>query len=101
MKDQPSPILDSIGFSRRSSHMRSVRKAQKSLPRSPRKRNVVVLSLAKKFHLRTLPQHSQSNKGRPKQDLDGDEKSWLTNFLVRQDITYTTPEKRDKSTWVK
>ena len=50
MKDQPSPISDSIeeGFSQRSSHVGSVRKAEKSLPRSPRKRNAVVSSLTKK-----------------------------------------------------
>ena len=40
--------------------MRSVRKAEESLPRSPRKKNDVVSSLAKKFQLRILPQHSQS-----------------------------------------
>ena len=60
MKDQPSQISDSIdeGFSQRSSHMMSVRKAEKSLSRSPRKRNAVVSSLAKKFQLRIPPQHS-------------------------------------------
>ena len=98
MKDQPSPISDSTeeGFSQRSSHLRSVRKAEKSLPRSPRKRNAVVSSLTKKFQLRVLPQDSQSNRGRPKQDLDANEKSWLIDFLDRQDITYTTPGKRDQ-----
>ena len=97
-KDQPSLISDSIeeGFSQRSSHTRSVRKAKKSFPRSPRKGNTAVSSLAKKFQLRILPQHSQSNRGRPKQDLDADEKSWLIDFLDRQDITYTTPGKRDQ-----
>ena len=77
MKDQPSPISDSIeeGFSQRSSHMRSVRKAEKSLSRSPRKKNAVVSSLAKMFLVRILPHHSQSNAGRPKQDLDADKKS--------------------------
>ena len=82
MKDQPSPISDSIeeGFSQRSSHMRSVRKAEKSLSRSPRKKNAVVSSLAKMLLLRILHHHSQSNTGRPKQDLDADEKSyWLTS----------------------
>ena len=43
--------------------MRSVRKAEKSLPRSPRKRNAVASSLAKKFQLRILPQHLQGNGG--------------------------------------
>ena len=90
MKDQPSPISDSIeeGFSQRSSHMRSVRKAEKSLSRSPRKRNAVVSSLAKKFQLRILPQHSQSNRGRQSKILMQTKKSWLIEFLDRLDITY-------------
>ena len=77
MKDQPLPISDSFeeGFSQRSSHMKPVSKAEKSLPRSPGKRNAVVSSLSKKFQLRMLPQHSQINRRRPKQDLDVDEKS--------------------------
>ena len=74
--------------------MRSVRKAEKSLSGSPQKRNAVASSLAKKFHLRILPQHLQSNRGRTKQDLDADEKSWLIDFLDRQGIMYTTPGKR-------
>ena len=98
MKDQPLSVSDSFeeGFTQRSSHMKSVRKAKKSLSRIPRKRNAVASSFAKKFQLRILPQHSQSNRGRPKQDLDADEKSWLIDFLDRQDITYTTPGKRDQ-----
>ena len=98
MKDQPSPISDSTdeGFNQRPSHTRLFKKAEKSLPRSPRKRNAVVSNSAKKFQLRIqlikqknccsilfysilfysiLPQHSQSNGGQPKQDLDADEKS--------------------------
>ena len=43
-----------------------------------------------------LPQHSQINRRRPKQDLDVDEKSWLIDCLDRQDFTYTTPGKRDQ-----
>ena len=59
MKDQPSPIADSTeeGFSQRSSHFRSVRKAEKALPRSPRKRNAVVSSLGKKFRVYYLNIH--------------------------------------------
>ena len=98
MKDQPLSVSDSFeeGFTQRSSHMKSVRKAKKSLSRIPRKRNAVVSSFAKKFQLRILPQHSQSNRGRPKQDLDADEKSWLIDFIDRQDITCTSPGKRDQ-----
>ena len=53
-------------------------------------------SLAKKFQLRILPQHSQSNRGRPKQDIDADKKFWLIDFLDRQDITLTIPGKSDQ-----
>ena len=53
--------------------MRSLKKAERSLPKSPRRRNAVVSSLAKKFQFRILPQ--QINRGRPKQILDVDEKS--------------------------
>ena len=44
------------GFSQRSSKLRSIKKAKKALPKSPRKRNVVVTNLAKKFQLRMVPQ---------------------------------------------
>ena len=43
--------------------MKSVRKTEKALLRSPRKRNAVVSCLAKTFQLPILPKHSQSNRG--------------------------------------
>ena len=94
--EQPSPTSNSTeeGFSQRSSYMRSFKKVERSLPKSPRRRNAVVSSLAKKFQLRILPQ--QNNRGRPKQILDADEKSWLIDFLDRPDITYTMPGKREQ-----
>ena len=94
--EQPSPTSNSTeeGFSQRSSYMRSLKKAERSLPKNPRRRNAVVSSLAKKFQLRILPQ--QNNRGRPKQILDADEKSWLIDFLDRPDITYTMPGKKEQ-----
>ena len=94
--EQPSPTSNSTveGFSQRSSYMKSLKKAKRSLPKSPRRRNAVVSSLAKKFQLQILPQ--QNNRGRPKEILDADEKSWLIDFLDRHDITYTMPGKRDQ-----
>ena len=76
--------------------MRSVRKAEKSLLRSPRKEEECCCAKLGKKVSRILPQHSQSNRRRPKQDLDADEKSWLIDFTDRQDITRTTPGKRDQ-----
>ena len=94
--EQPSPTSNSTEeeFSQRSSYMKSLKKAERSLPKSPRRRNAVVSSLEKKFQLRILPQ--QNNRGLPKQILDADEKSWLINFLDRPDITYTMLGKRDQ-----
>ena len=80
------------GFSQRSK-LCSIKKAEKALPKSLRKRNAVVTSLAKKFQLCIVPQ--SENRGRPKLELNKEEKSWLTDFLGRPDITYVTPGKRD------
>ena len=62
-----------------------MRKAERTLSKSPRKKNDVVLSLAKTFQLRIMPQ--TNNKGRPKKELEMDEKFWLFDFLDRPDIT--------------
>ena len=89
----PSTSSSSEGFAQRSTHMRSVRKAVKALPKSPRKQKAVVTSLAKKFNLRILP---QNRSGRKKQDLSEEEESWLRKFFGRPDITYVTPGKNDQ-----
>ena len=73
-------------FSLWSTHLRSMRKVERALPKSARKRDNVVSSLAKKFQLRIMPQ--TNNIGRPKQELETDEKSWLLDFLDRPGITY-------------
>ena len=74
--------------------MRSVRKAVKALPKSPRKQKAVVTSLAKKLDLRILPQNRSRRK---KQDLSQEEESWLRKFFGRPDITYETPGKKRPS----
>ena len=51
-------------------------------------------SLAKKFPLGIVPQ--SENRGRPKLELNKEEKSWLTDFLGRPNITYVTPGKGDQ-----
>ena len=89
----PSTSSSSEGFAQCSTHMRSVRKAVKALPKSPRKQKAVVTSLAKKFNLRILP---QNRSGRKKQDLSEEEESWLRKFFGRPDITYVTPGKNDQ-----
>ena len=64
----------SSSFSSKQILNRSIKKAERSLPLSPRKKVEVIGSLAKKFKLRI---------------------EWLENFLESADITYTTPGRRD------
>ena len=75
--------------------MRPLSKAEKSLPRSPGKRNAVVSSLSKSFNcICYLSIHKLIED---EQDLDADEKSWLIDCLDRQDFTHITPGKRDQA----
>ena len=82
------------GFSQRSTYMQSFRKAEKALPKSPRKQKAVVKSLAKKFELKIAPQ--QNSRGRKRQELYEEEQLWLSKFLSQPDITYVTPDKKDQ-----
>jgi len=76
----------------RATLMRSLRKAEKSLPKSPRKQKAVVQGLAKKFNLRIV---QTEKRGRKLNALADDERTWLNDFLNRLDIVYITPGKND------
>ena len=82
------------GFSQRSTYMLSLRKAEKALPKSPRKQKAVVTSFAEKFELKIAPQ--QNNRGSKRQEITEEEQSWLSEFLSQPDITYVTPGKKDQ-----
>ena len=88
---RPSASVSTPAFSQRSTQMRSLKKAEKALPRSPNKKKAVVASLCKKFQLRIVPQ----NRGRKKQELNEDEIAWLTEFLDRPVVSLITPGKND------
>ena len=85
------------GFIQRPTYMRSLWKAEKTLPKSPRKQKAVVTSLAKKFKLKIAPQ--QKNRGWKRQEITEEEQSWLSQFLSQPDITCVTPGKKDKFIW--
>ena len=76
----------------RATLMRSLRKAEKSLPKSPRKQKAVVQGLAKKFNLRIV---QTEKRGRKLNALADDERTWLNDFLNRPDIVHITPVKND------
>ena len=89
-KERPST---SSSFSSKQILNRSIKKAERSLPFSPRRKAEVTGSLAKKFKLRIAV--AKNKTGRKKNKLNQEEREWLENFLERADITYTTPGRRD------
>lgn len=66
--------------------------AEKSLPKSPRKREEVVKIMAKKF---LKIQFRGKGGGRQKQILSDEEEEWLSTFMDRADISRQTPGRKD------
>ena len=62
------------------------------MPRSPHKKAEVVERLATKYKLRI---NLQQNRGRPRRELNEEEKICLIEFLNRSDISYTNPGRKD------
>ena len=77
----------SPSFSSKQILNRSIKKAERLLPLSPRKKVEVIGSLSKKFKLRIAVVKSKAE--RKKNELSQEEREWLKNFLERADITYT------------
>ena len=85
-----------VDFAHRSTKIRSIKKVEKALPKSPTKQKAVVRSLAQKFQLKILPLNEPPKRGRKKNELDEQESDWLEEFFNRSDVTYTTPGKKDQ-----
>ena len=75
----------SSSFSSKQVLNRSIKKAERSLPLSPRKEVEVIGSLAKKFRLSIAV--AKNKTGRKKNELSQEEREPLENFLERADIT--------------
>ena len=63
------------------------------LPKSPHKKVEVIEKLAEKYQVKF--QFKKGSSGRPRKDLNKEEKDWLIEFLSRADLTYTNPERND------
>ena len=72
---------------------RSIQKVAKTLPKSPRKHKEVISALENKFKPRINP--TQSKAERQKNESTEIEKEWFKNILVKPDITYVTPGRKD------
>lgn len=85
-----SPLSSS--FSSTQSRSRSIKRAEKSLPESPRKRVEVIGNLAKKYEIKI---DLGPKRGRKLIEMSEENVAWLTNILERSDITYMNPGKND------
>ena len=79
-------------FSSRQTLHRSLRRADSHLPKSPHKKAEIMQRLATKYKLRII---FQQNRGRPRKELNEEEKIWLIEFLNRFKISYTNPGRKD------
>lgn len=84
----PLPQVPSSSFSSKQTRARSIKRAEKSLPGSPRKRLEIIGSLAQKYKVLLA---RPPNRGRKFRALDEDQTAWLMDFLDRPDITLTNP----------
>ena len=87
-----TPAVSNSAFSTKQSRHRSLTKADKNLPQSPRKKAEIIKNLAGKYKIRIQLKES---RGRPKKDLDDEKKAWLVEYLSRSDMTYTNPGRAD------
>ena len=82
----------STSFSNLAIKSRPIKKAKKSLPQSPRRKNIVIQGLASKFNVKI---QLAEKAGRKKNGLSEEENQYVINFLNRADISDTTPGRRD------
>ena len=97
--DNSASTSSTTDFINRSTKVRSIKKAEKALPKSQSKQKAVVRSLAQKFKIRILPQNESAEKpkrGRKKNDLNDEELVWLEEFTNRPHVIYTTSGKKDQ-----
>ena len=91
-RQQPEePLGPSIFFSNAAIKLSSVKKAKKSLPKSPRGKREVIRRLASKFQVRVK---FGEKVGRKKSVLN-EEVDWVIAFLNQRDISYTNLGRKD------
>ena len=89
---EPGSAEPTSAFSSKQIKSRSLIKAARNLPQSPRQKAEVLQGLVKKYETRI---QFKENRGRPRKDLSDEQQQWLTTFLERSDITYMNPGRKD------
>ena len=62
------------------------------MPKSPHEKAEIIEKLVEKCHVK-IPFNTK--RGRPRKDLNEEEKKWLETFLFRSDVSYTKPGRKD------
>ena len=92
VQDETSTQTRGSAFQSRQTLHRSLSRADSHLPKSPHKKAEIMQRLATKYKLRII---FQQNRGRPRKELNEEEKIWLIEFLNRFNISYTNPGRKD------
>ena len=87
-----SVVPQGSAFSSKQSLVRSVTRAEKHLPNSPRKKTEIIGKLAKKYNLRI---QFKDSRGRKAKILSDDQEQWIIDYLERPEVTYTNPGRKD------
>ena len=79
-------------FSNKQMLHRSLSCADNELPKSPYKKAEVIKKLVEKYYVK-IPFNTK--RGRPRKDVNEEEKKWLETFLSPSDVSYTKPGRKD------
>ena len=83
----------STPFSTKQAKARSISGAEKALPKSPRKKNEILGSVAKKYKFCIVM--NKKKTGRKATELTEEEKQWIVDNLDRAYVTYVSPGRKD------
>ena len=94
--DSPkTPVSQPSSFQHHCTKIRSLKKADNALPRSPNKKKEIISSLASKYQLRIAQIHK--NRAGPKcKGLTEGQSQWLVTALDRPDIAHMNPGKNNE-----
>ena len=92
-QNDTSPSISPSSFSNKQSLHHSLSHAENFLPKSPHKKAEVIEKLADQYKVKF--KFKKSVRGRPHKDLNEEENRWLIESLVRADLTYTNPGRKD------
>ena len=88
---QCSSSPDSL-FSNKQTLHRNLSGADNHLPESPLKKPKIIEKLVEKYHVK-IPFNTK--RGRPRKDLNEEEKKWLETFFSHREVSCTNPGRKE------